>query len=82
VLARTGLKKPVLLHGSDATVWPFVERAGRQGFSTRVGFEDGTALPDGTTAPSNAALVAAAAAVMRRAGPSASAGVARAPQPD
>jgi uncharacterized protein (DUF849 family) len=82
VLARAGLRKPVLLHGFDATVWPFVERAGRQGFSTRVGFEDGTALPDGTTAPSNAALVAAAAAVMRRAGPSTSASVAQAPQPD
>jgi uncharacterized protein (DUF849 family) len=60
VLARAGLGKPVLLHGFDATVWSFVERAGRQGFSTRVGLEDGSTLPDGTTAPSNAALVAAA----------------------
>ena len=67
VLKRGGVRKPVLLHGFDATVWPFVERAGRQGFSTRVGLEDGAALPDGTTAPSNAALVAAAAAIMRRA---------------
>jgi uncharacterized protein (DUF849 family) len=66
VLARAGLRKPVLLHGFDATVWPFVARAARQGFSTRVGLEDGSALPDGTTAPSNAALVAAAAAMMRR----------------
>ena len=62
-----GIRKPVLLHGFDATVWPFVERAGRQGFSTRVGLEDGSALPDGTSAPSNAALVAAAAAIMRHA---------------
>jgi uncharacterized protein (DUF849 family) len=67
VLARAGLRKPVLLHGFDATVWPFVERAARQGFSTRVGLEDGSTLPDGTNAPSNAALVAAAAAMMRRA---------------
>jgi uncharacterized protein (DUF849 family) len=66
VLARAGLRKPVLLHGFDATVWRFVERAARQGFSTRVGLEDGSTLPDGTTAPSNAALVAAAAAMMRR----------------
>ncbi len=66
VLARAGLNKPVLLHGLDATIWPFVERAARQSFSTRVGLEDGSALPDGTVAPSNAALVAAAAAIMRR----------------
>jgi uncharacterized protein (DUF849 family) len=66
VLARAGVRKPVLLHGFDATVWPFVEHAARQGFSTRVGLEDGCVLPDGTSAPSNAALVAAAAAMMRR----------------
>ena len=66
VLARAGLRKPVLLHGFDATVWPFVERAARQGFSTRVGLEDGFALPDKTATPSNAALVAAAAATIRR----------------
>jgi hypothetical protein len=48
VLARAGLGKPVLLHGFDATVWSFAERAGRQGFSTRVGLEDGSTLPDGT----------------------------------
>jgi uncharacterized protein (DUF849 family) len=64
-LARGGLAKPVMLHGFDATVWPFVERAAREGWSTRVGLEDGAALPDGSTAPSNAALVAAAVAVYR-----------------
>jgi uncharacterized protein (DUF849 family) len=53
VLARAGLGKPVLLHGLDATVRPFVERAARRGFSARVGPEDGPALPDGTAAPSN-----------------------------
>jgi uncharacterized protein (DUF849 family) len=66
VLARAGLRKPVLLHGLDATVWPFVERAAREGFSTRVGLEDGQALPSGKTAPDNAALVAAGAEIMRR----------------
>lgn len=60
VLARAELKKPILLHGFDATVWPFVERAVREGFSTRVGLEDGSALPDGSVAPSNAELVRAA----------------------
>jgi uncharacterized protein (DUF849 family) len=60
VLARAELKKPILLHGFDDTVWPFVERAVRDGFSTRVGLEDGSALPDGSVAPSNADLVRAA----------------------
>lgn len=65
VLARAGARRPVLLHGFDATVWPFVERAARQGFSTRVGLEDGSALPDGRTAGSNAELVAAAVTLFR-----------------
>jgi uncharacterized protein (DUF849 family) len=60
VLARAELNKPILLHGFDATVWSFVERAVREGFSTRVGLEDGSALPDGSVAPSNAELVRAA----------------------
>ena len=66
VLARAGLRKPVLLHGMDATVWPFVERAARQGFSTRVGLEDGSTLPDGETTPNNAASVAGAVDIMRK----------------
>ena len=41
VLARAGIAKPVLLHGFDGTVWPFVERARAQGYATRVGLEDG-----------------------------------------
>ncbi|HEX2528638.1 MAG TPA: 3-keto-5-aminohexanoate cleavage protein [Geminicoccus sp.] len=67
VLTGAGLRKPVLLHGFDATVWPFVECAARQRFSTRVGLEDGSRLPDNTIAPSNAALVAAAVAMTHRA---------------
>ena len=49
----------------DATVWPFVERCAREGYSTRVGLEDGRDLPDGSPAGSNADLVAAAVALMR-----------------
>ena len=60
VLALAELKKPILLHGFDDTVWPFVERAVREGFSTRVGLEDGSTLPDRSVAPSNAELVRAA----------------------
>ena len=53
-------RKPVLLHGFDATVWPFVAHAFAHGFSTRVGLEDGMLLPDGTPADGNPPLVAAA----------------------
>lgn len=65
-LTRAGIAKPILLHGFDGTVWPFVEHAAAQRLSTRVGLEDGATLPDGGTAPSNAALVAAACAILRR----------------
>jgi uncharacterized protein (DUF849 family) len=65
-LADAGIKKPLLIHGTDATVWSFVERARRQHLSTRVGLEDGATLPDGRTAVSNAELVAAAVAIMTR----------------
>lgn len=66
ILSRAGVKKPILLHGVDRMMWPFVERAARERYSTRVGLEDGATLPDGTTAPSNAALVAAAAEYLRK----------------
>ncbi len=66
-LASGDCRKPVLLHGFDATVWPFVERCAGEGYSTRVGLEDGHLLPDGSPAGSNAELVAAAVAIMRAA---------------
>jgi uncharacterized protein (DUF849 family) len=67
VLERAGTRRPILLHGFDATVWPFVELAGQRRWSTRVGLEDGKHLADGTIAFDNAALVAAAAAIFRTA---------------
>jgi uncharacterized protein (DUF849 family) len=60
VLARAGLRRPVLLHGQDATVWRFVSRAAEGRLSTRVGLEDARLMPNGATASGNAALVAAA----------------------
>ncbi|WP_274630148.1 3-keto-5-aminohexanoate cleavage protein [Arvimicrobium flavum] len=65
VLDRAALRRPILLHGSDATVWPFVELARQRRWSTRVGLEDGKDLADGTPASGNEALVAAAVAVFR-----------------
>jgi uncharacterized protein (DUF849 family) len=65
VLERADIRRAILLHGSDATVWPFVRRAAQRNWSTRVGLEDGNDLPDGTVAPGNAALVAAAVAIFR-----------------
>lgn len=64
-LDRAGSRRPILLHGFDATVWPFVAIAHRRRWSTRVGLEDGKHSPDGAIAPGNAALVAAAAAIFR-----------------
>ena len=65
VLARASVRRPILLHGFDATVWPFVALARQRQWSTRVGLEDGKHLQDGTTALDNAALVAAAVAMFR-----------------
>jgi uncharacterized protein (DUF849 family) len=66
VLDRAEVRRPLLLHGSDATVWQFVNLAADRRWSTRVGLEDGSLLPDGTVASGNAALVAAAVDVYRR----------------
>jgi uncharacterized protein (DUF849 family) len=59
-LEKAGIRRPILLHGFGATVWPFIELARKRGYSTRVGLEDGKHLPDGTIAPNNSALVAKA----------------------
>ena len=68
VLARADVRRPILLHGFDATVWPFVRLARQRRWSTRVGLEDCKHLPDGATAPDNVALVAAAVAIFRNNG--------------
>lgn len=65
VLARANVRRPILLHGFNATVWPFVALARQRRWSTRVGLEDCKHLQDGTTAADNVALVAAAVAVFR-----------------
>ncbi len=65
VLDRAAVRRPLLLHGGDATVWQFVALAADRRWSTRVGLEDGRLAPDGTIASGNAALVAAAVEVYR-----------------
>lgn len=65
VLDRAGLRRPILLHGFDATVWHFVELAHQRRWSTRVGLEDGKHFKDGTIATDNAALVADAVKIFR-----------------
>jgi uncharacterized protein (DUF849 family) len=65
VLEHASVRRPILLHGMDATVWPFVTLAHQRRWSTRVGLEDGRQLPDGTVAKDNAAIVAAAVAIFR-----------------
>ncbi|BCG87261.1 3-keto-5-aminohexanoate cleavage enzyme [Mesorhizobium sp. 113-3-9] len=63
VLERAEMRRPILLHGVDATVWPFVKLARQRRWSTRVGLEDGKTLADGTVAKDNAEIVAAAVAI-------------------
>jgi uncharacterized protein (DUF849 family) len=67
VLDRASLRRPILLHGLDATLWPLVEMARRRRWSTRVGLEDGKQLADGTVARDNSDLIAAAVAIYRAA---------------
>jgi len=63
VLQRAGIRRSILLHGENATVWPFVELAAARKLSTRVGLEDGKHLPDGRVAAGNADLMAAAVTI-------------------
>lgn len=65
VLEQAGIRRAILLHGENTTVWPFVRRAAERNWSTRVGLEDGKELPDGAVASGNAALTAAAVAIFR-----------------
>ncbi|MCR6500629.1 3-keto-5-aminohexanoate cleavage protein [Shinella sp. CPCC 101442] len=67
VLEKAGLRRPILLHGMDDTVWHFARLAAARRWSTRVGLEDGRLLPDGAPAPDNAALVRAAVEIYRQA---------------
>jgi uncharacterized protein (DUF849 family) len=67
VLERAGVLRPILLHGVDATVWPFVALAHRKRWSTRVGLEDGKTLADGMIAKDNSEIIAAAVAIFRSA---------------
>ncbi|MET3648980.1 3-keto-5-aminohexanoate cleavage protein [Phyllobacterium ifriqiyense] len=65
VLREAGVTRPILLHGRDQTVWPFVRRARMERLSTRVGLEDGKHLPNGRVARDNAEIVSAAVAIFR-----------------
>lgn len=69
VLARANVRRPILLHGADATVWHFVRRAHRQRWSTRVGLEDGCLRLNGETAADNADIVRDATGLFRSAAP-------------
>lgn len=64
-LDRAEVRRPLLLHGFEATIWHFVALAADRRWSTRVGLEDGSKLPEGTVASGNAALVTAALEVYR-----------------
>ena len=65
ILARANVRRPILLHGSDRTVWHFVQRARQKRWSTRVGLEDGYHLANGQPAMGNAELVSDALEIFR-----------------
>ena len=65
LLNRAAVRRPMLAHGCDATVWRFVALAAERRWSTRVGLEDGKTLPSGAVAADNAAIVAAATAIFQ-----------------
>ncbi|MEJ8302381.1 3-keto-5-aminohexanoate cleavage protein [Saccharibacillus sacchari] len=57
VLKRAGCTLPILLHGSNATMWPMYIEAMLQGFGGRIGLEDGIMLLSGLDAKDNEELV-------------------------
>jgi uncharacterized protein (DUF849 family) len=65
VLGNANVRRQILLHGFDRTVWHFVERARQKRCSTRVGLEDGRHLANGDIASGNADLVANALRICR-----------------
>jgi len=48
---------PLLLHGTEATVWPLMDEAIARGYDIRVGLEDTLVLPDGRVARDNVELI-------------------------
>ncbi|MGE0237432.1 MAG: 3-keto-5-aminohexanoate cleavage protein [Parvibaculaceae bacterium] len=63
VLADNRIALPVLLHGSDASVWPLYRKSLALGIDARLGFEDGVHLPDGRIARDNRDIILAARAL-------------------
>jgi uncharacterized protein (DUF849 family) len=69
VLDAAGCTRPRLLHGTDATTWPLLDRAARLGHHTRIGLEDTLRRPDGALARDNAELVHLALERLDKEGP-------------
>jgi hypothetical protein len=53
---------PRLVHGTDGTAWPLLERSLRDGHAGRIGLEDTLVLPCGENVAESSALVRAALA--------------------
>ncbi len=64
LILTSRLRRPRLLHGFDASVWPLARRAIASRLSLRIGLEDGNLMPDGRVARDNAEMVAAARALL------------------
>lgn len=57
VLQAINGELPILLHGTEATVWPMMDEAIARGYGIRVGLEDTLILADGSPALSNVELI-------------------------
>ena len=57
VLGSIMVELPLILHGTEATVWPMMDEAIARGYDVRIGLEDTLVLPDGRVARNNAELV-------------------------
>jgi uncharacterized protein (DUF849 family) len=60
---------PLLLHGTEASVWPMMDEAIARRYDVRVGLEDTLVLPDGKVARDNVELITEAVRRARATGP-------------
>lgn len=63
VLKTHRITSPLLLHGSNESVWPLYRKSRALKIDARLGFEDGLHLPDGRIARDNRDIIAAAHAL-------------------
>lgn len=66
--ASAGSLPPLLLHGTEDTVWPMMDAAIARGYDVRIGLEDTLVLHDGRVARDNEELLSEAVGLATRSG--------------